>query len=110
MNFDRVKGWRLFGIGMAMIVIGAAGLKTVDASEIAPLSAEELRQIEGRFSRLVVLSALAGSVVIQGGQVAWSAIQSGWKAASTGGDRRAAQERRACRVPVALRRGEWLSG
>lgn len=83
MNFDRVKGWRLFGIGVVMITFGAAGLKSVDAAEIAPLSAEELRQSEGRFSPLVVLSGLAGSVAIQGGQVTGSAIQSGGKAAST---------------------------
>ncbi len=82
MNFDRVKGLRLFGIGVAMIAIGAAGLKTVDAAEMAPLSVEELRQIEGQFSPLVVLSGLAGSLVTQGGQVAGSAIQTGGQAAS----------------------------
>lgn len=61
MNFDRMKGWPAFAVGVAMIAIGAAGLKTVDAAEaMVPLSVDDLRQVEGQFSPLVA----------QGGQVA----------------------------------------
>jgi hypothetical protein len=81
-NFDRVKGLHYFGIGVAMIAFAAAGLARADAAELAPLTADELRQVEGRFSPLVVLSGLAGSLVTQGGQVAGSAIQTGGQAAS----------------------------
>lgn len=82
MNFDRVKGLRYFGFGVAMIAFAAAGLKTAGAAEMNQLSAEELRQIDGQFSPLVVLSGLAGSMVERGGQVAGSAIQTGGQAAS----------------------------
>ena len=83
MNFNREKGWWMFGAGVAMFAIGAAGLKTADAAEMAPLSADELRQVEGQFSPLIVLSGLAGSLVAQGGQAAGSAIQAGGQTAST---------------------------
>jgi len=82
MNFDRVKGLRYFGIGVTMIAFAAAGLNSARADEMAPLSADELRQVEGQFSPLIVLSGLAGSLVTQGGQVAGSAIQTGGQAAS----------------------------
>lgn len=83
MNFDRVKGLRYIAIGVVLIAIGAAGLKSADAAEMAPLGVEELRQIDGKFSPLLMLSGLAGSLVAQGGQAAGSAIQTGGKAAST---------------------------
>ena len=82
MNFDRVKGLRYIGFGVAMIAFAAAGLKTAGAAEMNQLSAEELRQIDGQFSPLAVLSGLAGSLVAQGGQVAGSAIQTSGQAAS----------------------------
>ncbi len=61
-TIEKIKALKLFGIGVAMMAFGAAGLNSAHAGEMRKLNAGELRQVQGAGNS--PLAILAGVGII----------------------------------------------